>query len=157
MRGIILTAGRGGDWLLTARYDDALLVAFRGRNEQYADEGMKLRVRNGRVTEISKALRDGKADGESIGLAKFGATGAGLLVEELDRLVAAGAIKDWAPSAFAGFCRRRPLYVFDHRGFPWIDIDSPNDYWRACTHTAPVLDDAVPGVGTAVRRAADHV
>jgi len=153
MRGIILTAGRGGDWLLTARYDDALLVAFRGRNEQYADEGMKLRVRNGRVTEISNALRDG----ESNGLAKFGATGAGLLVEELDRLGAAGVIKDWAPSAFAGFCRRRPLHVVDHRGFPWIDIDSPNDYRRACTHTAPVLDDAVPGVGTAVRRAADHV
>ena len=43
------------------------------------------------------------------------------------------------------------------RGFPWIEIDSPNDYWRACTHIAPVLDDAVPGAGAGVRRAADHV
>jgi choline kinase len=24
------------------------------------------------------------------------------------------------------------------RGFPWIEIDSPNDYWRACTHIALV-------------------
>jgi choline kinase len=143
--------------LLTARYEDALLVAFRGRDQQYSDEEMKLRVRHGRVTEISKTLRDGDADGESIGIAKFGVTGAGLLVDEMDRLVAAGAIRDWAPAAFAGFCRQRPLHVVDHRGFPWIEIDSPNDYWRACTHIAPVLDDAAPGAGPAVRRAADHV
>jgi choline kinase len=143
--------------LLTARYEDALLVAFRGRDERYSDEEMKLRVRNGRVTEISKTIREGDADGESIGIAKFGVTGAGLLVEEMDRLVAEGAIRDWAPSAFAGFCRHRPLHVVDHRGFPWIEIDSPNDYWRACTHIAPVLDDAAPGAGAAVRRAADHV
>ena len=90
-------------------------------------------------------------------LAKFGVTSAGLPVEELDRLVAPGAIKDWAPSSFAGFCRRRPLHVVDHRGFPRIELDSPNDSWRACTHPAPVLDDAVPGAVTAVRRAADHV
>jgi len=143
--------------LLAARDEDALLVALRGRDELYSDEEMKLRVRNGRVVEISKALRDGDSDGESIGIAKFGASGAALLVEEMDRLIAAGAIRDWAPAAFDGFCRRRPLHVVDHRGFPWIEIDSPHDYWRACTHIAPVLDDAVPGSGTAVRRAADHV
>jgi choline kinase len=143
--------------LLTARYEDALLVAFRGRDEQYSDEEMKLRIRNGRVAEISKTLLDGDADGESIGIAKFGAAGAAVLIAEMDRLVAAGAIREWAPAAFAGFCRRRPLHVVDHRGLPWIEIDSPNDYWRACTHIAPVLDDAVPGAGAGVRRAADHV
>ena len=143
--------------VLTARYEDALLVAFWCRNERYSDEEVKLRVRNGRVTEISKSLRNDDADGESLGSAKFGATGAGLLVKEMDRLVAAGAIKDWASSAFAGFCQRRLLHVVDHGGLPWIEIDSPNDYWRACTHIAPVLDDVVPVAGTAVRMAADHV
>jgi choline kinase len=143
--------------LLTARYEDALLMAFRGRDELYSDEEMKLRVRNGRVIEISKTLPEGDADGESIGIAKFGPAGAALLVEEMDRLIAAGAIKDWAPAAFAAFCRRRPLHVVDHRGLPWIEIDSPNDYWRACTHIAPMLDDAAPGSGAVVRRAADHV
>ena len=131
--------------LVTGRYEDALLVAFRGRNEPYSDKDkeMKLRVRNGRRTEISKSLRDGEADGESIGIAKFAATGVGLLVE--------------VPSTFAGFCQRRRLPVVDHRGLPWIEIDSPNDYWRACTHIAPVLADAVPAAGTVARRAADHV
>jgi len=143
--------------LLTARYEDALLMAFRGRDELYSDEEMKLRVRNGRVIEISKTLLEDDADGESIGIAKFGPAGAALLVEEMDRLIAAGAIKDWAPAAFAAFCRRRPLHVVDHRGLPWIEIDSPNDYWRACTHIAPMLDDAAPGSGAVVRRTADHV
>ena len=153
--------------LLTARDEDALLVAFRGREERYSDEEMKLRVRNGRVTEISKTLDGGDADGGSIGIATFGAAGAALLVEEMSRLVASGAIREWAPAAFAGCCRRRPLHVVDHRGLPWIEIDSPNDYWRACTHIAPALngagsrgDDAAPDprIRTAtVRRAADHV
>jgi len=143
--------------LLASRHEDALLAAFRGCDEVYSDEEMKLRVSNGRVTEISKTLRDGDADGESLGIAKFGTAGAELLVEEMDRLIAHGAIKDWAPAAFAAFCRRRPLHAVDHRGFPWIEIDSPQDYWRACTQIAPVLDDAVPDAGTAERRAADHV
>jgi choline kinase len=142
--------------LLTARYEDALLLAYRGRGEIYGDEEMKVRVRNGRVVEISKTMSDGDADGENIGIVKFGAAGAAVLVEEMDRLIASGAIKEWVPGAFAGFCWRRPLYVVDHRGFPWIEIDSPQDYWRACTLIAPALDDAVPAAVT-VRRAADHV
>jgi choline kinase len=154
--------------LLTAKYEDALLMAFRGRDEVYSEEEMKLRVRGGRVVEISKTMHDGDADGESIGIAKFGQAGAILLVEELNRLVSAGAIKDWAPAAFAAFSRRRTLNVVDHRGFPWIEIDSPQDYWRACTHIAPALDDPIPtcppevatdlgGRTATVRRAADHV
>jgi len=143
--------------LLTARYDDALLVAFRGDGETYGDEEMKVRVRNGRVVEISKTMTDGDADGENIGIVKFGAAGAAVLVEEMDRLIASGAIKEWVPGAFAGFCWRRPLHVVDHRGFPWIEIDSPQDYWRACALVAPALDDAVPAGALTVRRAAEHV
>ncbi len=154
--------------LLTARYEDALLVAFRGREERYSEEEMKLRIRNGRVTDITKAMHEAEADAENIGIAKFGPAGAAVLVEEMDRLVPSGAIREWVPAAYAGFCWRRPLYVVDHRGFPWIEIDSPHDYWRACTHVAPALDEAVPtggGVVAAdpgartptVRRAADHV
>jgi hypothetical protein len=51
----------------------------------------------------------------------------------------------------------RPLHALDSCGFPSIEIDSPNDSWRVCPHIAPALDDAVPGGGALVRRAADHV
>jgi hypothetical protein len=51
----------------------------------------------------------------------------------------------------------RPLHAVDYRGFPSIEIDFPNDSWRGCPPIAPALDDAIPGGGALVGRAADHV
>lgn len=129
--------------LITSRYDDALLMSPACADAGYSDEEMKVRVRGGRVMEISKTLDPAEADGESIGIAKFGAEGASVLIDEMDRIVASGAVMDWLPAAFAAFCLRRPLHAVDHRGFPWIEIDSPQDYWRACTHIAPALEPSV--------------
>jgi choline kinase len=126
--------------LLTARYDDALLMGARGDRDQYSDEEMKVVVRAGRVAEIAKTIPPLDADGENVGIAKFSAAGAALLVEELDQMVAAGATGDWLPAAFARFSRRRALHVVESRGFPWIEIDFPEDYWRACSEIAPILD-----------------
>jgi len=124
--------------LLTARYDDALLMCPRG-DERYSDEEMKVRVRAGRVVDISKAIDVDDADGENVGIAKFGALGAHVLLEEADRLVPTGRTA-WLPAAFAAFSRRRPLHVVDTRGFPWIEIDFPEDYWRACAHVLPSIE-----------------
>jgi choline kinase len=126
--------------LLTARFDDGLLVSARGQDETYSDEEMKVQVRCGCVTDIAKTIPTAEADGENVGIARFGAEGAAVLVEEMGRLVAGGAARAWLPAAFAAFCRRRPLRVVDSRGFPWIEIDFPEDYWRACTDVLPAID-----------------
>jgi choline kinase len=133
------------DDLMTSRYEDALLMSPACHDPEYSDEEMKVRVRGGRVVDISKTLHPDEADGENVGIAKFGARGAAVLVEEMTELVNSGAVRDWLPAAFARFCRRRTLHAVDHRGFPWIEIDSPEDYWRACTHVAPAVD--LPGRG----------
>jgi choline kinase len=125
--------------LLTARYDDALLVAARGAAE-YSDEEMKVRIRCGRIAEISKAIDPADADGENIGIGKFGPSGAALLVDEMNRLIGSGALRAWLPAAFAAFCQRRPLWAIESRGFPWIEIDFPEDYWRACAEILPAID-----------------
>jgi L-glutamine-phosphate cytidylyltransferase len=125
--------------LLTARYEDALLMAARG-DTIYSDEEMKVRVRAGRVVDIAKTIDSADADGENVGIAKFGRAGARVLVEEIDRLVAGGAVRAWLPEAFAAFARRRPLHVVETRGFPWIEIDFPEDYWQACAHVLPSLE-----------------
>jgi len=131
--------------LLTSRYDDALLVAAPdGEAPALGDEEMKVRVRGGRVVDIAKTLDPAEADGESVGIAKFGVAGAAALVEEMNRLVGAGARREWLPAAFAAFCRRRPLRVVDTRGFPWIEIDFPEDYWRAWTDVLPSIEGAAP-------------
>jgi choline kinase len=129
--------------LLTSRDEDALLMAA-SRGQNYGDEEMKVRVRAGCVADISKTLDSADADGENVGIAKFGETGARVLIEEAGALVAAGVTDAWLPRAFAAFARRRPLYVVETRGYPWIEIDFPEDYWRACADILPALGEIEP-------------
>jgi len=126
--------------LLTTRDEDALLIAA-SRGEVYSDEEMKVRLHAGCVVDIAKTLPPQDTDGENVGIAKFGAAGAAVLVEELSQVVADGGRREWLPRAFAGFARRRPLHVVETRGFPWIEIDSPEDYWRACADVLPAIGD----------------
>jgi choline kinase len=126
--------------LLTARDEDALLMsAPRGR--VYSDEEMKVRLRAGCISDISKTLTPEETDGENVGIAKFGPAGAALLVDELSAALLHGGMSDWLPRAFASFARRRPLHVVETRGFPWTEIDSAEDYWRACADVLPAIVD----------------
>jgi choline kinase len=101
---------------------------------------MKVQVRCGRVREISKQMDAGDADGENLGVVKFGPQGAAELVTIMDRLIAAGGLRDWAPRAFREFAQVRPLHAIGTRGFPWIEIDFPEDYHRAVREILPQID-----------------
>jgi len=127
--------------LVTARHEDALLIAYQDDDaEPLGDEEMKIRVRRGRVAAISKALPPDDADGENVGIVKFGPGGARLIASLLDQRVAAGGLKDWAPRAFADFAERRPLHVVGTRGYPWTEIDFPEDYERAVREILPAIE-----------------
>jgi choline kinase len=126
--------------LLTARHEDALLLAYRDDDTAYGDEEMKVRVRRGRVIDISKAMDPQDADGENVGMAKFGGEGARLFVEEMDALIADGDHKAWVPRAFKAFASRRPLHVVGTRGFPWTEIDFPEDYRTAAEVVLPEIE-----------------
>jgi choline kinase len=129
------------DDLISARHEDALLVAYRNSDDPaFGDEEMKVRVRGGRVVEMSKAMDPADADGENLGIVKFGARGAARLVEIMDRLVAAGGLRDWAPRAFSEFAQERPLHAIGTRGLPWIEIDFPEDYRRAVRDVLPEIE-----------------
>lgn len=126
--------------LLTARHQDALLVAYQEDDAQLGDEEMKVRTSRGRVIDISKTMAGDAADGENVGVVKFGADGARLLTSILDARVAAGGLRDWAPRAFAEFARVRPLHAIGTRGYPWTEIDFPEDYQRALTDILPAIE-----------------
>jgi choline kinase len=134
------------DDLLCARHDDALLLAYREANQPlFGDEEMKVKVRCGRVMDMSKTMDPAEADGENLGIVKFGPAGAAALVDIMDRLIAAGGVKDWAPRAFAEFAKTGPLHAVGTRGLPWIEIDFPEDYHRAvrsCRRWIPILAPA---------------
>lgn len=127
--------------LMTARYEDALLIGY--DEGPLGDEEMKIRTRGGCVVEMSKTLDPAEADGENLGIVKFGAAGAAVLVDLLDQRVAAGGLRDWAPRAFAEFARVRPLHVIGTRGYPWTEIDFPEDYQRAITEVLPAIQGDV--------------
>jgi len=124
--------------LLTARYEDALLLSDNG--ETMGDEEMKIKARRGCVAEITKTMPPGEADGENVGIAKFGGAGARLLASVLDARVAAGGLREWVPHAFADFARMRPLHVVGTRGYPWTEIDFPEDYEHAVNNVLPAID-----------------
>jgi L-glutamine-phosphate cytidylyltransferase len=127
--------------LLTARHENALLLAYRETNQPpYGDEEMKVKVRCGRVVEMSKQMDPAEADGENLGIVKFGSRGAAALVDILSRIVAGGGLKDWAPRAFSEFAQTYPLHAIGTRGLPWIEIDFPEDYQRALRDVLPDID-----------------
>lgn len=129
--------------LLSSRHADALLVAFRdAATAPFTDEEMKVKVRGGRVVDIAKTLSPADSDGENLGVARFSADGARLLTALMDDIVAQGRLKEWAPRAFQAFAAQRPLHAVGTRGFPWTEIDFPEDYHRAVRDVLPLIDGA---------------
>ena len=127
--------------LLSSRHENALLLGYREASQPaYGDEEMKVKVSGGRVVDMSKAMDPAEADGENLGIVKFGARGAAALVRIMDDLVASGRLRDWAPSAFAAFAQRHPLHAVGTRGLPWIEIDFPEDFERAVAEVLPAIE-----------------
>jgi choline kinase len=127
--------------LLTAEHEDALLVSYCDEaTAALGDEEMKVQVRGGRVVNISKQMDPLEADGENVGIVKFGPSGARLLVEVMDSLIERGNWGAWAPRAFCDFAARRELHAIGTRGYPWIEIDFPEDYERAVYEVLPRIN-----------------
>jgi choline kinase len=138
------------DDLIAARYEDALLVSYQEEDAApFGDEEMKVTTRRGRVVDIAKTIGADDADGENVGIAKFGAEGARLLATVLDRRVADGGLRDWAPRAFADFAKVRPLHAIGTRGYPWVEIDFPEDYRHAVGEILPAIEADVAIRGAA--------
>jgi choline kinase len=127
--------------LLESRHENALLLGYREASQPpYGEEEMKVKVRGGRVAAMSKEMDPAEADGENLGIVKFGARGAVALVDIMDRLVAEGQLREWAPRAFAEFAAAHPLYAIGTRGLPWIEIDFPEDYRQARDEVLPAIE-----------------
>ena len=139
------------DDLLATHHDAALLISYREPGQPpYGDEEMKVRVRGGRVVDMSKTMDPAEADGENLGIVKFGPASAPRLIEILDGVVSRGGLRDWAPKAFAAFAQERPLHALGTNGHPWIEIDFPEDYQRAIREVLPAIDAAVPAAARRV-------
>lgn len=95
------------------------------------EEEMKVKVKDGKVADMSKSMKPEDADGENLGLIKFGREGGKELFKLMDELIANGKTNEWAPYAFKELAQYYPLYVVDIGGLPWIEIDFPEDLEKA--------------------------
>jgi len=141
--------------LLTAAHDDALLVSYAdAKAPPFGPEEMKVRVRQGRVLEMSKKLPPNRTDGENVGIVRFGTYGARRLSAILDDLVARGCTREWAPRAFASYAQERPLHAIGTRGLPWIEIDTADDYAQAAQTVFPAIGTAFDDTAPLLQRGA---
>ena len=122
--------------LLSSHHEDALVISF---GEDLAEEEMKVRVEGDRILDINKTMDPEEADGENVGLLKFGPEGAVVLFEKLEGLIAEGLTDKWAPYAFREILDRRPLYAVSTAGLPWIEIDFVEDLEMARRTIGPAI------------------
>ncbi|MBI2186020.1 MAG: phosphocholine cytidylyltransferase family protein [Acidobacteria bacterium] len=122
--------------LLRSQGEDAVLV---DRRTGLGPEEMKVKLRDDLVIDFSKGLRRDHADGENVGIAKFGPEGGRRLIDHLDCLVAAGHVQAWAPLAFRALAREWPLRAVTTDSAPWIELDFPDDLDRARRLIAPAI------------------
>lgn len=120
--------------------DDSVLVL--------GDEEMKVRLFHGFVVDFSKQIASRDADGENVGVLKFGPEGAKRLVHHLGVHVTEGHLQAWAPQAYRALAQEWPLRVVSTGGLPWTEIDFPEDLERARLEVVPAM------VRTRERRAA---
>ena len=126
--------------LLKSPHENALLLDYRqGAGTPMGDEEMKVKVEGARVVDISKQIDPLTADGENVGIVKFSGSGARTLVRCMDELIREGRVNEWAPRAFLEFSRHEPLHAVSTHGYPWIEIDFPEDYQNALTDIYPKI------------------
>ena len=114
--------------LVFAPVEDAVLI---DTSSSYGDEEMKVKTWQGFAVDFGKDLPPWEAHGENVGVLKFGPQGARRLVGHVDRLIAAGDVKAWAPAAFRALSHEWPLRVVTTDDLPWTEIDFPDDLVRA--------------------------
>lgn len=122
--------------LLRSPAEDAVLVE---RGRPLGAEEMKIVLWLGYVVDFGKELPREQADGENVGIVKFGAGGARRLIRHLEALIAAGHERAWAPLAFRAFAQEQPLRAVSTGGLPWTEIDFPEDLERARHVIAPAI------------------
>ncbi len=120
--------------LLMAPYPDALAVDF---DAVLAEEETKVRVVGNRVHALGKTLPAG--DAENVGMLKFSPAGSRALIEQIEALPTQRHEQEMVPYAVNALASVRFLAAVSVQGLPWIEIDFPEDYRRACESIYPAV------------------
>jgi len=107
----------------------------------YAREHMKVSVRRGRVTGISKELPEEETAGENVGMLYLGTAMLGRVFAEAEKLIAAGRTDAFVAEALRAVLNEVELKAVDIAGVPWTEIDTPHDLERARRELWPLISE----------------
>jgi choline kinase len=122
--------------LLDSPHEDCLVIDFR---KELGEEEMKVVTHRGKITQISKNIPPGAAEGENVGMIKLGAKGARLVFAVAEECAKQGQWNFWVPFAIESLLKRHPFYAVPTDGLPWIEIDYVHDLERARTEVLPAI------------------
>lgn len=137
MNGDVLFAGAVLERLRAHRGGAALAVEAK----RCGDEEVKVVVDDARrIVSIGKELDPRRCLGEFVGVARYDAAAGGAFARSLVEEVEVGRReRDYFEWALARIADRTPLDAVVLEGEPVIEIDTPADLERACTHVVPRL------------------
>lgn len=92
---------------------------------------MRVQIRNGGVTGIGSHIPVSEGSGNFIGIAKFSAAGARLLLDQMERTVEASRHEYYTVAVDQLAARGEPVGYVDVAGRPWVEIDTVEDLERA--------------------------
>lgn len=104
-----------------------------------AEEEMKVELRGGRLTAMSKSLPPHRSHGENVGILHFDSAATRALFRHAGDLLAQGGRDAWMAAAVERLAREVRLRGIDIADLPWIEIDFPEDLERARYQVWPQL------------------
>jgi L-glutamine-phosphate cytidylyltransferase len=119
---------------------DALLYDGGSGHE---DEQMKVHVERGYLVGMSKSMPTALGTGENVGILRLGAGTAADAAAAAAALVTAGREKSWLAAAINVIAAEHPIRCVDVAGWPWVEVDFPEDLFRARTEVLPAVMDAL--------------
>lgn len=126
--------------VLLAAAGDALLYDSSSGDE---DEQMKVHVRDGFLAEMSKTLPPDRVGGENVGILWLSRHTARTVAAAAAALIAAGRERAWLAEAINVAAASHPIACVDIDGWPWVEIDFPEDLARAREEVLPRVADAL--------------
>lgn len=103
------------------------------------DEEMKVRIRDGRLVEMSKVMQGPAVAGENVGVLRLTGGALRTATASAQAIVAGGGERAWLAAAVNCAAVDHEIACVDVAGLPWVEIDFPEDLARARTEVFPAV------------------
>ncbi len=120
-------------------------------------EEMKVRIDSGHLVEMSKTLPREVVSGENVGMLRLTRVTAADTARAAASIAASGGQRAWLATAINEVAGHRRFRCVDVAGWPWVEIDVPEDLVRARVEVFPevaalgCVEPAYAGVGGGLR------